>query len=65
MDGGTKPVPLPPPEGGWCLAWMGAMYCCMYTISQLGESELDIKGESAKTRLLPGLNLFLHNLAHV
>lgn len=35
---------------------MGAMNCCMYTISQLGEGELDIaagtlteKGESAKT----------------
>lgn len=27
---------------GWSPAWMGATFCCMNTISQLGEGELDI-----------------------
>lgn len=52
VDGGTKPVPLPP--RGWMVPGLdGSKYCCMYTISQLGEGELAIaagtltvKGES-------------------
>lgn len=57
VDGGTQPVPPPlrPSVDG---ARLGREPC-MYTVSQLGEGELDIaagtltvKGESAKTRLL-------------
>lgn len=44
---------------GWSPAWMGATFCCMNTISQLGEGELDIASgtltgkKSAKTRQTP------------